>query len=351
MNTPNLFISLEHYAKENFATETLAHILKTDKAIRQQFLTLLLRGAEPNQLPLNAFSHCDIRTQVPYKGAIIDLEIASASRSRRRHKLQIEVKTQSGAGDGQLLKYLQLDAGHVAYLTPRNYPQHRESSARFLGHFYWQDIYSIIQRNSSQNPLYVQFLKYLEVRNMSPQQPFKRNELRIASEAIDFLGKAEAIVQQVQEGILPLWHELYGPNWEPNKVSPGFDWGDTYYWWYRPRRWIKDTRSFYLELGIAVKHTPRTKPHFFVGFGTWHRKFGRALETDLAKKEKKLKSLEWTPYPEEWDEWGYRKFFKLDTGDPDLIAKRLIRDVEYATEELRKKKLQIINLLRHRLTV
>jgi hypothetical protein len=271
------------------------------------------------------------------------------STNRRRHKIQIEVKTQSGLGDRQLQKYLQLNAGYVALLTPRSYPQVQERNSRFLGHFYWQDVYSIIQVKASSNPLYKEFLNYLEKRNMSPQKPFTQTELRIASTAIDFLGKSEAIVQQVQSAILPYWEDRFGPNRETNRLSTGFEWGDTHSWWYRPKRWKKRNRSFCLELGIAVKHTPNNKPYFFVGIETWQRRFSSTLEKDLAKKEEKLKALGWTYYPEEWGEWGYRKFFELDTRDPDRIAECQIQNVKDATREFLKKDLQIINLLRHRL--
>ena len=101
MTAPNLFISLEHYAKENFATETLAYILKKDATIRHRFLRLL-RSIRPESVSLNVFSPCDIRTQVPYDGSIIDLEITPKSAKRRaQKKLQVEVKTHSLLANGR----------------------------------------------------------------------------------------------------------------------------------------------------------------------------------------------------------------------------------------------------------
>ena len=184
---------------------------------------------------------------------------------------------------------------------------------------------------------------------MSPQQPFTSNELKTAAEAMHFLVKSQAIVHKVQSEILKFWENEFGENWAYKKLDTYFAEGDAYSWWYRAKGWRQPNRSAFLELGVAVMHTPNNKPHFFVGIGTWHAKFSNTLKKDLHKKHTRLTSLGWTSYPEEWRDWGYRKFFELTTGDPDKIATRQISNVKHATQELRRKDLQIINLLIHRL--
>jgi hypothetical protein len=347
----NLFTSLERYAKENFATESLAYFLENDARIRNGFLTLL-GSKRPQSVSLRAFKLFDIRTQVPYHGAIIDLEIAPEFPKRPTDKkLLIEVKTESLLTQSQVNRYLKLRAGYVACLTPLAHPLVSSHKAGYLGHFYWQDVYSIIERNRSRNLVYQEFLNYLKERNMSPQPPFTRKELTRPSNAVDFLLKSQALVQKVQSEILDFWEDEFGINWANEKLTNDFESGDASSWWYRARGWYPRGcgSSLFLEFGVAVKHTPNNTPHFFVGIGTWHGKFGSDLSRDLEEKREVLKKHRWTPYPKPWREWGYRKFFDLTAEDIDKAAKRQIRNVRRATYELQQKDMQIINLVIHRL--
>jgi hypothetical protein len=93
MDTPNLFLRIEDYAKENFTTETLAYILETDPDVRKKLLDLLLHDRPKLR---RAFRSCEIESQPRYDFGQPDLEIRSTD--DRHTRVFVEVKTQSQEG-------------------------------------------------------------------------------------------------------------------------------------------------------------------------------------------------------------------------------------------------------------
>src|SRR5208282_1411442 len=141
-----------------------------------------------------------------------------------------------------------LKRGYVAYLTQPGFetPAGLEWSRKFLGHFFWPEVYSIIKRVNSRNAIHKQFLEYLEARHMGPSK-ITQNELRAAAHAVDFFRKTRGLVGKVRDKIGPSWEKQFGgKNAGAKRVSPGLgEDGDFPYWWYRPKKWNKKGKRFY----------------------------------------------------------------------------------------------------------
>jgi len=109
--------------------------------------------------------------------------------------------------------------------------------------------------------------------------------------------------------------------------------------------WRKPKKGFYLCIGIDCE---KGHPLFFVGICSHQKEFARSQESDLNDRFQKLKRCKWEKYPDTRDyDWGYRKYFPLETGDIDKIAERLIARTREATTDLRR--LRIITLLKNRI--
>ncbi|GEM_PF-6235705 len=190
MGASNLFLRIEDFAKENFTTEILAYILETDSAVRNAFLDLLLHARPKLRM---AFRSCEIETQPRYEFGQPDLEIRSTG--GHHAKLFVEVKTQSPEGESQIQRYV--EGGYVAYLTPLGYETPdlsdagaKKTSAKYLGQFFWPEVYSVIQKYRSANILREEFLKYLEARRMGPPEPISKQDLS-ASGSVDILEQSQ----------------------------------------------------------------------------------------------------------------------------------------------------------------
>jgi hypothetical protein len=345
MYTPNLFDRLEGYAHENFTTEALAYILQTDGKVRRKFLELLL---DEHKEVLAAFGDYDIITQPSHVVGRPDLEI----RSKRDHtKIHVEVKTQSQEGEGQIQKYLKLH-GYVAYLTPRDFvdPTLPVESDRFLGHFCWHDVHSVIKGASPNNVIHKQFLEYLEARHMGPLKPITKQELRLAAPAVDFVRKSQELIQCVRKRIeRPYWESQFGKNIGGKRIGDDFGGGDLHYWWYRPKHWWKKRRGFYLCIGNGFEEDQGQEPKFYLCIGSAQKPFWRDLDFRLAKQFQKLcDEFGWKKDPDTSEyEWSYRKFFPLGAGEIDKIADQQAKNVRSAVKELQQ--LRIIRSMENKL--
>lgn len=333
MDTSNLFERIEGYARENFTTETLAYILETDPRVRKEFLKLLLKR-QPDLR--KAFRSCEIETQPSFDYGRPDLMLKS--KSNHAAAVLVEVKTQSQEGESQIQRYLK--SGHdayLAYLTPLGHDAPDLDGAdteRYLGQFYWHEVHSVIQKAGSHNVLHKQFLKYLEARRMGPPEPISKNDLSASLHAADVIRKFQALVEAVREEIEPDWAHEFGKNIGGKGVNSGLATGDLPYWWFRPREWKKRGRPLFLCIGVYAEKGAHGGPRFYVGLGTWQKKFGRELEMD--RKFKRLcNGVGWKTHacPTGWE---YYKEFSVGTGNIDEIARRQIKNLRSVRKETRK---------------
>jgi hypothetical protein len=340
MSNANLFLRLEGYARENFTTETLAYILETDNKVRRAFLELLLRGPKSKRM-LAAFGDYAVKTQASYDIGRPDLVVTSKATPV---KIWVEVKTQSPTTEGQIQKYLKRQS-HVAYLTPPGYPPLQDKSDNYLGHFFWDEVHSVIKRVNPNKFLHGQFLGYLEARHMA-LKPITSSELRTAAASVDFVRKSEALVGKVREKID--WPSVFGPDEGEKRIASDIRSGDLHSWYYRPKNWWKGRRGFYLCIGTGFEEHQR-QPMFYLCVGSAQKRFWRDLDYDLAKRFQKLcDKFKWKKDPDTFDyEWAYRKFFPLGTGEIEQIAERQAKNVRSAVKELQQ--LQIIRSMENKL--
>lgn len=345
MNGPNLFERLESYAHENFVTETLAYILETDDKLRKELLRMLLAD-RPEKLP--AYTDCEISTQVSYdivrnRSGIIDLEIVPNRSSA--DTIRVEIKTQSQEGEGQVEKYLEL-RGYVAYLTPLGFaaPKVRDGCVRYLGHFFWRDVHSIIKNAAENNDLYKQFLQFLEARHMGSLEDITAQELKAAGSAVGFITKSQALVDSVRKEIEGDWVHEFGANVGAKGVTDDIAQGGLHSWWYRPKKWEK--KRFWLCIGIGFEGDRDETPKFFLSFGT-RRKFGRTLDDNLKGDFTELRKRAWKKAPLSEPGWEYGKYFTVGKGSVDKIALKQAKNVRCAMKELQQ--LRIIKSIEKRL--
>lgn len=331
MNTPNLFLRIEDYAKENFTTEILAYILETDPKIKNAFLDLLLKDRPKLR---TAFRSCEIETQPRYHFWQPDLEIRSTS--DRHTKLFVEVKTQSPEGESQIQKYL--EGGYVAYLTPPRYDapdldgaDAKKFPPKYLGQFLWPRVHSLIQKAGSQNILHEQFLKYLEARRMGPSEPISKDDLSASLHAADAIRKLQELVDAVREKIQSDWVREFGKNVGGKGVARGLETGSLPYWWFRADDWVRPNRRLYLSIGVWAEEGG---PHFYVALGT-RKTFGRELEGD--REFVKLRNnIRWKTDDTIPSEWECYKSFPVGTGNIYKIAQQQIKNIRSVKKEISK---------------
>ena len=320
MNAPNLFDRLEGYARENFTTETLAYILQTNPEIRRRFVRLIDRQNEE----LKAFGDFSVETQDAYDLGRPDLILVP--KKKKTQKIFIEVKTQAQEGKAQLSRYLKIGA-YVAYLTPPGFTPHSDVGKRtgFLGHFFWHDVYRIIDSatpKDTSSSVSKQFLAYLEARNMGPIKPMTEEELRSAENAVGFFKKSHALVDKVRGEIELEWKKRFGRNVGAKETC--MDTGDVglHLWWFRTKKWEKSPSKLYLCIGTCLDGKRRQKAYFFVGFGSSRKLFVRRLQHSSKKKLSKLSDHGWREVDEPGYEWGYYKYFPLTAGKIERAASR-----------------------------
>lgn len=343
MHKWNLFKRIERYEGENYATEILAFILDSDDGVREAFLGLI-----PKRRPdlRKTFRSCVIETQQSFGSARPDMTISPAS--GHGAKLFVEIKTQahvpetrSPNGDGQIKRYL--EHGHVAYLTPRGHPGPDLGGAKpgkykYLGQFYWDQVYSAIRNRRSNNVLRKQFLEYLEARRMAPLKPISERDLKDSLRTAEIIRKFRELVDAVRREIEPVWRDEYefGENTGAKGALSGVGKGYLPYWWFRGSRWKKRGRVTYLCIGVSAEEGERGQPCFYAGLCTDQKKFGAKLEAD-EKLWKHCSQFRWDWDPDGPPEyWGYFKTFPLGAGEIEDAAKEQAGNLRSEGKNIRK---------------
>lgn len=332
MDTPNLFLRIEGYAQENFITETLAYILENDPAVRKKFLDLFLNDRPKLR---RAFRSCEIETQPRYDFGQPDLEIRSIG--GRHAKLFVEVKTQSPEGELQIQRYLK--GSHVAYLTPLGYEAPDLSGAgtkktppKYLGQFFWPEVYSVIRKYGSHNLLHKQFCEYLEARGMRPLPPISKDDLSASLHAADAIRKFQELVDAVRKGIQHDWKQNFGENIGGKGVSSGLATGELPYWWFRPRDWLRQNGRPYLAIGVWPDEGG---PYFYVGLFTERKRFGNELRKNQ-KFQRLCKATRWRTAPLAPTGWECYKGFRIGTGKIDQIAQQQVKNIRAEGKKIGK---------------
>jgi hypothetical protein len=254
--------------------------------------------------------------------------------SKKGKKIFVEVKTQSPLGKAQLKKYM--NRGHVASLTPIC-PPILDEDDRFLGHFFWHDVYSIIRSAKPNTILHTQFLHYLKERHMGEIEPITKKELAAAALGAGFVRKSKALLECVLKEIKHDWEHEWGENRTGRKgVCDDRETGGVHTWWFAPKSWHKTGKGFYLSIGVGLEGEPRPRPCFYVGVGSYQGRFGRNLDADLQKQFDKLCKLGWKKVDAPGCEWGYYKYHRLNAGNIDKAAREHTGNVRQAVKELQR---------------
>ena len=210
----NLFTQLEGYAlnlektdEENLVTAIFVYLLNSSKSkhLQKKFLSHLLADQKKSlkkELIRQFKNKPTIKSQVRSGDSVFDIEISAKVSD---DKIIIENKVGSNPNTNQIEKYLKATRGYVALLTPSNVnsPKVRRN-LRYLGHFYWQDVYTIIKNVSKKcrSQIMKEFLLYMEDKNMAPFK-FTKDELKNASAGYDFIAKADEFLEEVERRVGP----------------------------------------------------------------------------------------------------------------------------------------------------
>ena len=194
----NIFITLERVKPhqdsnptENYVTESLAFILKTDSRLCDLIVNKIV-GPSCYEGPY------EIETQVPYRGSIVDLEITD----KNKRKLVVESKWDSRATANQLEKYLHLKHIDKVCLVAKEkndeLAKKLKGKKKFIGQFLWKEIYNWIQEpckhktDTLKKYTCSSFLEFMEYMKENPFKGFTEEDQNIAK--TDFLALQERVL-------------------------------------------------------------------------------------------------------------------------------------------------------------
>jgi hypothetical protein len=360
----NLFASLERHAlnhlktaEENLITEIFVYLLNYSKILRKRFIahlalesTILVSKYKKKEFR-KSFNNPVIKSQVPYKKNIIDIQISSRAVN---DKISIENKINANEGFSkigkksvnQIQKYLNAGLRYVAFLTPcgTRSPEVGKHKKNYLGHFYWQDVYSIIEKynRKQKSQITAEFLKHLEEKNMKPIKQFTKNELRNASTGFDFIIKASSFLEKISSVSESYFRNVFGNV----KLSEEKRFSRKYIQrWFRLKGWNKS--KLWLGFDIVIKDGT---PCFFVEIGVSGVNRKSVLENDnsICQKVDKLQKVGWEK-DENSNYWMLYKSFKLSyKKDIDQLVNEMVDNIKTSINELRSKEIQIIGLINRR---
>jgi hypothetical protein len=211
----SLFSRLASYSQnpnkkstENFTTEVMAYLINEDAAFRRLFLRLLIS----DRRMLRGFSQARAQPQQSFVRGIVDLVV-----SGRRSRILVEVKIAAAEtltkirGKGlvpQVKKYLGYREGPVAYLTTRTVPSPQVKSARFLGHFFFDDLHRELLQARLTKPGRL-FLDFMEENGMESEAPFTKADVRGAQHAFRFAKKCVTAIDEIISGVEQKFKKLF----------------------------------------------------------------------------------------------------------------------------------------------
>lgn len=182
--SPNLFNALFKYhprdgytPRENFLTEVIAYILKTEPFAAEAWFSLMLdrtvKVAEVDVLTQNSE-----RTDDGEPAVIPDLKVTALLNGGKRQTVYCEHKWDSPCNPDQLRRYAKLakrQGGSVVTFVGANQMQvcgARNLQPEFVQRaIFWEDIYRSFEETSNSSPCLKEFLMFMATQDLSPGAP------------------------------------------------------------------------------------------------------------------------------------------------------------------------------------
>jgi hypothetical protein len=249
---PNLFASLfefhprdGHTPKENFLTESFAYLLRTDKIVRNLWLSKLLEKNVEH-------ATCEIRTRQTetdldlgtsiYPDLFIDGQLSGGE----QFAVYCEHKWDSPCDEAQLRKYRKVAESKSARVVFVGANHNQSSSAArcfedgFCRSFLWEDVFRTLQSVPEKSPVLREFIDFMKTNGLSPGQPLTVERMKAFLQASDFV-----------QSLTSLAHKLHA----------------NYSWDTIPSRFMAANyvRDAYGRVGIRFE-TEAWKPAITVGF-------------------------------------------------------------------------------------
>ncbi len=269
IENPNLFESLivfhpkeNHTPKENFLTESLVYILRTNEVACTSFLSLFFLEKKVN------YETCEFETRP--SGINIDsntyifpdLKIRGQFSTKRKFLLIFEHKWDAECNPKQLIRYYKSfveSEGQKAKLIFIGQTQKQVSIAKNAfkknqcACFQWGQVYEKLNDVPKKSVVLREFLGFMESRGLSPGKPLTSQNMKWFLQSYD---KANGKVGSEFKGLLLNL---------ANKLEANYSWEDGVI----PKRYIRDpekpVKDAWGRVGIRFQ-TSEFKPAFTIGF-------------------------------------------------------------------------------------
>lgn len=197
-------LSRKNSPLEDFTTEILAGILRSDQTILNTFCTEIL------DLKKGYYS---LETQKSYPGAYVDMVFYSDITL-----CFLENKVNSREGEDQLNKYYKILLNEkdnykniylrycTKYQDKKNAKDYSVSGKSIFKQFQWQDIYYFLNKNYRKNSIIESFLGYLEEYDMKSINEFNIQEIAAINNLSQTLQKMESNINE----IIPHFEKTFG---------------------------------------------------------------------------------------------------------------------------------------------
>ena len=164
----NKLFSHSLYGMEEFATEVLAGILRSDQELLDRFVNQILKIEGQNftvEVPQNSG---EIKPDLVFSNKTIlcflQAKVDTFVRSAQLENLKNVLNGQSESLD----VYLRYCTKHYA---------HKSIKGINFDQFRWEDVYTFFLQSYSENPLVKEFINFLEIYNMNRVEELKANKL------------------------------------------------------------------------------------------------------------------------------------------------------------------------------
>jgi hypothetical protein len=246
---------------ENFTTEVLVHLFNNDNKFKNIFIRHIIRDGRSRR----RFKRTSAESQKRFRNGILDIVLsASGSPVFVEVKLaasETETKTSDKGLVSQVQKYLDFKAGNVAYLTTKaiGAPNLRSESKRFLGQFYFEDLYDhLVKAKLKLTDCGSLFLEFMEENDMKSPEPFTQQELAKAKITFNFAKKCEDSLNEIRSKIEKEFRQLFRTGLTAAHFSPTY--GSAYFYSKKLRlgnvKWVEiyiEPENGGLACGVDVK--------------------------------------------------------------------------------------------------
>jgi hypothetical protein len=211
---PNLFESLFdfhprelHTPKENFLTESFAYLLRTDDAVLNGWLSMLLeketKGAICNIKTRQTEKDLDVDTSI-YPDLLIEGQLSDG----QEFAVYCEHKWNSEFNEKQLRRYRKVTErkGRHARLAfvGANFRQKSDALNCFQDNccscFLWEDVFRTLDRIREKSSILKEFLTFMKNQGLSPGEPITIERMKAFLQTSDFVGSLLNLANKLNTG-------------------------------------------------------------------------------------------------------------------------------------------------------